>query len=35
MSIVLITGNHPRHQYFVNSLSTTGLIHGWIRERIR
>lgn len=33
MSIVLITGNHPRHQYFVNSLSTTGLIHGWIRER--
>ena len=32
MSIILITGNHPRHHYFVNELVETGLVTGWIRE---
>ena len=33
MSIILITGNHPRHYYFVNELVKTGLIKGWIKEK--
>ena len=32
MNIVLITGNHPRHHYFVNELAKTGLVSGWIKE---
>ncbi len=32
MSIVLITGDHPRHRFFVNELATTGLVTGWIKE---
>lgn len=32
MSILLITGDHPRHEHFVKNLSSTNLITGWIRE---
>lgn len=32
MSIVLITGNHPRHQYLVQQLAKTGLVIGWVQE---
>ena len=32
MTIILITGNHPRHHYFVNELVETGLVTGWIKE---
>ncbi len=32
MSIVLITGDHPRHKFFVNEMLETGLISGWIAE---
>ena len=32
MSIVLITGDHPRHNFFANSLIKTGLVKGWICE---
>lgn len=33
MSIVAITGDHPRHAYFVRCLAETGLLVAWIRER--
>ena len=32
MSIVAITGDHPRHAYLVARLAETGLLSGWIRE---
>lgn len=32
MSIVLITGSHPRHHYMVSSLLDTGLVTGWVKE---
>lgn len=32
MSIVLITGDHPRHDYLAAQLYRTGLVTGWIRE---
>jgi len=32
MSIVLITGNHPRHAYLVRQLVAEGLVTGWVRE---
>lgn len=32
MSIVLITGDHPRHGHLVRSLIETGLVSGWVRE---
>jgi len=32
MSIVLITGNHPRHRFLVSELSRSGKVVGWIRE---
>ena len=32
MSIVLITGDHPRHKFFANSLINTSLVRGWICE---
>ncbi len=33
MSILLITGDHPRHHFFAQSLVSTGLVSAWIRER--
>lgn len=33
MSIVAITGDHPRHVYLVNRLAEAGLLSGWVRER--
>lgn len=33
MSIILITGDHPRHRFFVKNLIETGLVSGWIREK--
>ena len=33
MSIILISGDHPRHKYFVKSLITTGLVVGLILEK--
>lgn len=32
MSIVLITGNHPRHLFLVQELAKTGLVSGWVQE---
>ena len=32
MSIVLITGNHPRHRFLVSELAKSGKVVGWIRE---
>lgn len=32
MSIVLITGDHPRHRFFVNELAKSGCVTGWIKE---
>ncbi len=32
MSIVLITGDHPRHTYLVERLAATCLVIGWVRE---
>jgi folate-dependent phosphoribosylglycinamide formyltransferase PurN len=32
MSILLITGDHPRHNFFATSLMETGLICGWVKE---
>ncbi len=32
MSIVAITGNHPRHAYLVAELARTGQLAGWVRE---
>ena len=33
MSIVLITGDHPRHWHLVETLAESGLVSGWVRER--
>lgn len=33
MSIIAVTGDHPRHAYMVSQLAKTGLLSGWIRER--
>ena len=33
MTIVAITGDHPRHAYFVRCLAETGLLKAWVRER--
>lgn len=33
MTIVAITGDHPRHAYFVRCLAETGLLAAWVRER--
>jgi len=33
MTIVLITGDHPRHKYVVNQLVYAGLVNGWIIEK--
>lgn len=33
MSIVAITGDHPRHRYLVRRLAEAGLLSGWVRER--
>jgi len=33
MSVLLITGDHPRHHFFANTLIETGLICGWIKEK--
>ncbi len=32
MSIVAITGDHPRHTYLVSCLKNAGLLSGWVRE---
>ena len=32
MSIVLITGDHPRHSHLVEALANRGLVSGWICE---
>lgn len=32
MSIVVITGNHPRHHFLVEALLQSGLVSGWVRE---
>lgn len=32
MSIVAITGNHPRHAYLVNALNEAGILSGWIKQ---
>lgn len=32
MSIVIITGDHPRHKYLVSCLAKTGLVSAWIKE---
>lgn len=33
MSIVAITGDHPRHAFLVSQLAKTGMLAGWIREK--
>lgn len=33
MSIVVITGDHPRHSYLVLRLAEAGILSGWVRER--
>jgi folate-dependent phosphoribosylglycinamide formyltransferase PurN len=33
MTIVAITGDHPRHAHFVRCLAETGLLTAWVRER--
>lgn len=33
MSIVAVTGDHPRHVYLVKQIEKTGLLSGWVRER--
>tara|TARA_A100001011_G_scaffold312249_1_gene329568 strand:+ start:367 stop:1158 length:792 start_codon:yes stop_codon:yes gene_type:complete len=33
MSIVLITGDHPRHKFFANSLINASLVKGWVCEK--
>jgi|GEM_PF-418042 len=33
MSVVAITGDHPRHVYLVQQLARAGLLSGWIVER--
>ena len=33
MTLVAITGDHPRHAYLVQRLAKTGLLTAWIRER--
>ncbi|MBH9536915.1 formyl transferase [Novosphingopyxis sp. YJ-S2-01] len=32
MSLVAITGDHPRHHYFVKKLHQEGILTGWVRE---
>lgn len=32
MTIVAITGDHPRHAYLVARLKESGLLRGWVRE---
>ena len=32
MSVLLITGNHPRHSYLAHGLNKTGMLVGWVRE---
>lgn len=32
MSVVAITGNHPRHVHLVKSLAAAGLLSGWVVE---
>jgi len=32
MSIVLITGDHPRHSHLVRLLAEAGFVSGWVRE---
>ena len=33
MSIVIISGDHPRHHYLASKLASTGLVKGWVKER--
>ena len=33
MSVVAVTGDHPRHVYLVQQLARAGLLSGWIVER--
>lgn len=33
MSVVAITGSHPRHAYFVDRLARAGILLGWVREQ--
>ena len=33
MTVVVITGDHPRHVYLVQQLACAGLLSGWIVER--
>lgn len=32
MSVIAMTGNHPRHAYFVSRLAQAGFLAGWVRE---
>ena len=32
MSVLLITGDHPRHRFLATTLNKTGHVKGWIRE---
>lgn len=32
MSVVVITGDHPRHKYLANQLAEAGILSGWIIE---
>lgn len=33
MSIVAVTGDHPRHAYLVAQIAKTGMLSGWVREQ--
>ncbi|GAA6194426.1 methionyl-tRNA formyltransferase [Phaeobacter gallaeciensis] len=33
MSLIVITGDHPRHKYLANQLAEAGLLSGWVIER--
>ncbi|MEQ8482557.1 MAG: formyl transferase [Hoeflea sp.] len=33
MKIIAITGDHPRHSYFVSCLQKTGFLSGWVAEK--
>ena len=33
MSMIVITGDHPRHKYLANQLAKAGLLSGWIIEQ--
>ncbi|MCH9853250.1 MAG: methionyl-tRNA formyltransferase [Alphaproteobacteria bacterium] len=33
MSIIIITGDHPRHKYLVNCIASTGCLAAWVQEK--